>query len=390
MSINCPICEKNHCSEVYSSRGSSIRLTIIYCNNCRHVFAQRDKKTKKPSGTQDIKITRVSCDADYSEVRVGKQQMTDRDFDRLMDFLADNQSFSPSNILDSCAARGHFIDKLDMSGIFAEISAIEPDEYMAMNYKNKAHFKTFIGEISNFVSENKYDIIYSCHSLEHYHKPNKVFEFIEKNLESEGIFFVNVPNLEWLENYNAYDEYFYDYHLQYFTQNSLFSLAARYGYRPIRLYKDSSLAVMFTKSPNRFESHGINDSDYDPLLAIMKYSALSEQNTIQAPIISLKINRLIKNISGPIVFFGAGRVLDYFIEYGKLSIASEQIMLVDNFLRNGTDELYGKKLLNLSELDASSISAWFVFSNTASTNISDLIKSRSEAPIFFPQDFCGA
>jgi len=81
-------------------------------------------------------------------------------------------------------------------------------------------------------------------------------------------------------------------------------------------------------------------------------------------------------------FFGAGRVLDFFVKYGGLDLQSEKIILVDNFLSNGTDSLYGKKLIPFDKLDPSIVETWIVFSNTSSETITNLITSKSKSPMY--------
>lgn len=381
-SMSCPLCSCNHVKFLYESRGSKIGLRIHICDKCEHVFASRASKAKKPLETVGVKIQNISCDADYSEVRVGKQQMTDIDADRLLEFLSKNRNIKSEYILDSCSARGHFLKKISPYLPGSHISGIEPDAYMAESYKNDKRFDVFVGEVEDFSSAYKYDIIYSCHSLEHYSDPKKIFDFVISNLDKKGIFFINVPNLEFLDYYSGMDEYFYDYHLQYFHLKTLNRLADMYGFRPLQVFSDSSLGVIYTRNASSNEVETNSPSKFNPVEAINNY--ITRLNYHQGAVSSAaeNIKKIVEEVKQNIVFFGAGRVLDFFVKYGSLDLQSEKIMLVDNFLSNGTDSLYGKKLIPFDKLNPSTVDTWIVFSNTSSETITNLITSKSKSPMY--------
>jgi len=144
---------------------------------------------------------------------------------------------------------------------------------------------------------------------------------------------------------------------------------------------------MFSKSSKKFQCAHIDTPFFNPISLIENYASRMVKLFALRGDAGKRLNKLIQERQGKVGIFGAGRVLDYFVKYCNLNVKNKNLILIDNFLINGTDNLYGKKLYRFNEVEHSNISFWIVFSNTSTSNISNLIRTRSSAPIHHSLDF---
>ena len=83
-----PICRS--CSSLIKGEalhkpiGSEIDLQIFCCKNCNLIqgFCDEKKYSEKNDNFKDPKLilSKISCDSNYSNIRVGKKQMADKFF----------------------------------------------------------------------------------------------------------------------------------------------------------------------------------------------------------------------------------------------------------------------------------------------------------------------
>ena len=57
--------------------------------------------------------------------------------------------------------------------------------------------------------KNKFDLIYSCHSLEHYSDPEKKLVWMYENLKYNKYLYLEVPNPKIISQTKNVDEYFF-------------------------------------------------------------------------------------------------------------------------------------------------------------------------------------
>jgi len=321
----------------------------------------------------------LSCDADYSQVRVGKAQMVPTAFN-----LFDSHSLIQSNIkkvLDMSSARGHFA--LNAKNYFkdATIDCLEPDIYMTKSYMDVDGISVFHKKYKDYLPSEKYDLIYSCHSLEHYRNPSLNLLWINQNLSDHGYLYIEVPNIHAIDNDNNIDEFFYDKHLFYFDANSLRRLLNKIGFEVIR--DNTNLgSLSFLCAKKKQESKKIFQSSYRSnfeLISAYKKNIVENRQAILncTPFIM----KFLEISSGITIIVGCGRILDYLVRYCHFSIA-EKTLLVDNYLTEATNELYGKKLYKLADLKSLAVNKVVILAKTSSNSIvSDIEKYWPNASI---------
>jgi 2-polyprenyl-3-methyl-5-hydroxy-6-metoxy-1,4-benzoquinol methylase len=340
----CNFCN-NILEHIYTPYNSKINLEIFICVECGLVQSDYDQALYEESNVcKKIKFDHLGCDANYSDIRVGKQQMVKYIFD-----IFDNLKLKHpiKKVLDMRSARGHFaLRALDYFNIDS-IDCIEEDIYMLDNYKNNSKINIINTKYHQHINYD-YDLIYSCHSLEHYQNPSKYLKFVRTLLNTNGYFYIDVPNLNNINHQNNIDEFFYDKHLYYYDAITLINFIENIGFELVtQKISNQNIGLLFYKSDN------IN-------LSIKNNQYIKNKNLIRSYIYNIKQNRnKLNNISvnfnsGNNIIFGCGRPLDALVKYANLNL-NQFNFLVDDFLSEITDTIYGKPLYNSSILKNNNI-----------------------------------
>ena len=134
-------------------------------------------------------------------------------------------------VLDIGAGQGQVSFWFDNEGF--SVTAIEPDAYNVklINEKLK-NVCCLVGNAEDFNLKESFDIIWMSHVLEHVINPIDFFKNVKKNLASDGIFFIEVPNCE---NYTILNSSIFKVpHTFHFSKQSLLNLVKKSGFRVIR------------------------------------------------------------------------------------------------------------------------------------------------------------
>lgn len=344
----CTLCDSDNIENVYTPIKSKIDLSINICTNCGHVFASYDqiKFDDENSSQRSGKIKKLSCEADYSEIRVGKQQMVNYFFDAYEQL---SNKFHIQKVLDFKSARGDFALKaLDYFNL-SSIDCIEEDVYMTESYKDNHKINISYKKYYESFVDNAYDLIYSCHSLEHYRDPKNVLLNIRQKLKNDGLFYIDVPNIETIDNKINIDDFFYDKHLHYFTSDLLVKIIENLGFKLlIDNTSHNNIGLLFQKVdsinsvelPNYYEVNKKKINKYKKNLANNRKKIRQNINFINDMFDIHENNAII----------GCGRALDAMIKYGNLDI-SKFNYFVDDFLVKATDSIYDNLLLSTEQLE---------------------------------------
>jgi hypothetical protein len=343
--MRCNCCGGQALENIYSPIGSKTSLMIEICRDCGLVFAS--SKEIDYSEIKNFEFRALSCDADYSLVRVGKAQMINTVFNLFDSYKIDRGNIK--NILDMSSARGHFALKAKEYFIDSIVDCIEPDVYMTDSYHNVDRVNVHHSKYKEFEPSVKYDLIYSCHSLEHYRDPVSNLQWIYSNLIDKGYFYVEVPNIDAVDNKTNIDEFFYDMHLFYFEKNTLENILHKVGFEVVANNTNlGSLAYLCKKNNDVKSRNYINSYEKNSkLINLYKVNVSKNRSNLKSNI--SKIQDFLNGNAGKTAIVGCGRVLDFLIRYCDLEIKNDTF-LIDNFLYEATKTIYGKKIYKLDEL----------------------------------------
>lgn len=340
----CNFCNHLLHQSIYKPYGSAIDLQILICEKCGLVQSDYNHNLYELSNNRNKKISlpfsHLDCDASYSDIRVGKQQMVHYIFDTLEKI----KLRSPiKKVLDMKSARGHFaIKALDYFNLDS-IDCIEEDEYIFQSYKDNPKINIFTDKYHKF-SGNNYDLIYSCHTLEHYQDPAKYLNFIKNILKNDGYFYIDVPNIENIDTNNNIDQFFYDKHLYYYDAETLGDYIESIGFELLnKNISPQNISLLYRKNKDIIKEYTSNRYNKNISL-IFNYIQNITNNRNHITNLNIIFDKNKTN-----VIFGCGRPLDAMIKYGNLKLDNFTI-LVDDFLSQITDSIYGKPLYNSEKL----------------------------------------
>lgn len=373
--MRCNFCKSSELRECYQPKKSKINLLIQVCRSCGLVQAKYDTDSYEAINDRpyndNAQIKKISCDADYSEIRVGKQQMAQKPFS----VLTKHASISEiNNVLDMRSARGDFalaaLNTLNLADIFC----IEQDSYMFKDYKNDPRIRLHTGKYREFNSDRKFDLVYSCHTLEHYRDPDSNLAFIANQLKEGGFLYLDVPNLESVGVGDHFDDFFYDKHLFYFTASHLKGWVEAKGFEVLECAEGASIEILARRVEVAKERIRTNSgNEFERSVGLIKgYRENLASNRAKCAAASSEISSWVKSFD-KVAILGCGRLLDTFIEYGGLSL-DDFSWLIDNFLSKATNDLYGRKLLSESTIDGASPDAVLVMTR----NMPDSFRSSLE------------
>lgn len=363
--MQCNFCHKNDLKEAYTPKGSWIAIVILVCQNCGLVQSKWEKRERRdmkigPSGQPEIE--KLSCDADYSEVRVGKGQMAPA----AIEMLNDNVDHSEiREVLDMCSGRGHFVRQALECFNLKSIDCMDPDQYMTVSYADDPRINLTIGTYDAFKTDKIYDLIYSCHTLEHYRDPASNIKFIIDHLRPNGYMMLDVPNLETIHDESAVDDFFYDYHKYYFSRTILKNFLISLGMVLVAENESSGAIMLLMKKSGHTRAFQIDHAEVDRNEALIrKYRENLAANRDKLPDVVRKMNDMARGKRNAIL--GCGRMLDALIVYGGLDLNNFEI-LIDNYLIDATSRLYGRQLNRSSILDSEKVDNIFLATRSATS-----------------------
>ncbi len=369
--MKCKCCEGRRSEHIYSPIGSKTSLKIKICKDCGLIFA--DSKEIDYSEIKNFEFRNLSCDADYSLVRVGKAQMIDTVFNLFDSYRIDRGNIK--NILDMSSARGHFALRAKEYFVDSIVDCIEPDVYMTDSYRNVDRVNVHHRKYKEYEPSVKYDLIYSCHSLEHYRDPVSNLQWIYSNLNDTGYFYIEVPNIDAIDNKNNVDEFFYDMHLFYFEKNTLENILHKVGFEVVANNSNlGSLAFLCKKNNDVRSLNYINSYDKSSkLINLYKINVSKNRSNIKSHISD--IQDFLDCNAGKSAIVGCGRVLDFLLRYCDLEIKNDTF-LIDNFLSEATKIIYGKKIYKFDELaNLTNIDRVVILAKTSSNALVEDIKN---------------
>lgn len=260
-------------------------------------------------------------------------------FDR---YLRDKKSIT--HILDMRSARGNFaLRAIDYFEI-PSIDCIESDYYMTESYRNNPKINLICSKYYEHKPPKPYDLVYSCHTLEHYRDPKKYLNYVASVIRKGGYFFLDVPNVKAIAAGNNYDDYFYDKHLFYFAGGVLRDYLSSLGFDVLSCDDDGFTVELLlqlnrTRSTSWIPSKSLEQEALKLIDTIKSYKQDIESNRAKVLSLVTKIEIWLIEKNVPVIF-GMGRLLDCLVEYGKLDL-SKFAHYVDNYLSQATPNVRG-------------------------------------------------
>lgn len=364
----CDFCRQNKLTAVYKPAGSTRGLTVHICEHCGLV-----QSTPRVARTKDRHSAAVSGDADWGNVRYGKGFRTNVAIEAIARHADLTQKLA---LLDVGSNRGSFVKAFLDAAPNAAVTAVEPDERFAQSCADLPRTDLIQARIENTtLPPAHFDIVHSCHTIEHLAAPFAALKDHARILKPGGILVLDAPNLALLGGSDIVEEWFIDKHLFHFSAVSLSRMIETAGFEILR-EPDPSDAVnlLFVARKTGAPSYAVAA---DPIeVGVAHDLLLRYQATRLANLAAMRHAADAIKAMAPrrIALWGAGRLFDLLVREGGFDPKTLSL-LIDAHLQKHMDERHGM-LLSAPEALAD-IDAVIVMSRMFAGEIAREIKMRT-------------
>jgi 2-polyprenyl-3-methyl-5-hydroxy-6-metoxy-1,4-benzoquinol methylase len=342
MSISCDLCSGTSLEQVYAPQNSTRRLTVWLCTHCGLLqsLPRADRAERKAAN--------ISAGADWGNLRYGKGFRAEANLATLKPFLNKNKQL---RVLDVGANRGAFALELKSGYPKAKIIGIEPDERVVGAWNGKPGFTWLHARLEDTRLENEgFDLIYSCHTLEHLKSAREALIAHRAALAPHGYLFLEVPNVAIIGSNDIVEEFFLDKHLYHFSSRTLARLLSLTGFRAVAVgdTRDSlniSIVAVKAEQPAPAVPADLEEVEFAAKL-IATYHAQRMQNLSALTQVARMIDGMAPR---KVAVWGAGRLLNSLINNGGLK-PHALAAVVDKHLVRYTNQAHGIRLTTPEDL----------------------------------------
>lgn len=365
----CDLCRSSALEPVYQPPDSGRGLTVYLCESCglMQSLPRVDRAPRRSAA--------VSSGADWGNVRYGKGFRTEA----CLSILRTRTDFGRTlSVLDVGSNRGSFARAILAEAPKARLTCVEPDERVAQSCANE-RVESICARIEDTsFPDEAFDVIHSCHTIEHLKSPNEVLAEHWRTLKPGGLLIVDAPNVALLSSDDILEEWFIDKHLFHFSAGTLARLLSANGFEVVDgPDKSDRENLLFTARKRAVAARPLarDAHEADRALALINtYVATRARNLAvltkaAAEIASLSHKR--------VALWGAGRLFDALVLHGGFDPKSLSL-LIDTHLKLHMDERHGMKLSSPEELSAVNPGLIVVMSRAFAGEISKI--ARTHAP----------
>ncbi|MBI2549251.1 methyltransferase domain-containing protein [Candidatus Woesearchaeota archaeon] len=366
-SMNCDFC-KHPITPVYNVPSSPRKAVVKVCSHCGLVQSTFLNNSSLP------RQVAVTSEASWGNVRYGKSFRTTPHVDILDKFLSWHRL---QQVIDVGSNRGSFIQAIYNKGNFP-ILAVEPDKHISPDFHDFPRVKllldriehiSFINEKANEKFDQKFDLIYLSHTLEHLESPFLTLQQLTHHAQQHAYLFVEVPNIEFLRSKDIVEEFFIDKHTFHFSRSTLKNYLLHFGWQI--LYENPSddilnITLLATLHPSGIQGKTFLSVDVPKTIAqITQYKETKEKNMRALNNVATYIEALYPKKIG---IWGAGRLYHALVQHGNLN--KEKIaVLIDSYLPAYVDNLNDQRILLPDEVSFKDIDVLVIMSRQYVTEI---------------------
>ena len=180
------------------SKSSCLGLNVGFCEKCRLYINgnSREEVVEKVADLYKNEYwnelnSETSINSEYTDVdSQGKRR------NWISQYAYIKQYINGKSLLEIGVGAGQSIVWFENEGF--DVTGIEPDARNVSMINNLLKKGEVVeSSVEEFSSERKFDIIWMSHVLEHLIQPKIFLEKVKKNLNQDGVFFLEVPNCEY-------------------------------------------------------------------------------------------------------------------------------------------------------------------------------------------------
>jgi SAM-dependent methyltransferase len=365
----CDLCRRDALESLYQPERSTRGISVHLCTLCGLVqsLPRIDRDKRAPAS--------ISGDADWGNVRYGKGFRTKIAMDALAQHANLNADLA---LLDVGSNRGSFAKAFLAAAPNAHIVAVEPDERVAQTCGTLERTELIEARIEEAALEgSRFDIVHSCHTIEHLAHPASVLADHWRVLKEDGLLIIDAPNIALLGADDIVEEWFIDKHLYHFSAHTLGRMIESAGFeiiqQPDATDRSNLLFVARKKSFGAVEiARDLKEVDHAEEL-IAGYIATRARNLMALTAVA---SELVQLAPRGVALWGAGRLFDSLVVHGRFD-PKALTLLIDTHLKALVGERHGCALADPEALSESRAGVVVVMSRDFADEISVHAKTLS-------------
>ena len=333
----CDQCGEADLDFAYAPERSTRGLKVYLCRYCGLV-----QSLPRIDRTGTRHAIAVSSGADWGNVRYGKGFRTQQALDALQPFISFD---APLAVLDVGSNRGRFAKAFLDKASRAKLVAVEPDE----RYADSAALlpRTFLIQSrieDTHLEDGAFDIVHSCHTIEHLAHPFAALKDHARVLKEGGLLVIDAPNIALIGGNDIVEEWFIDKHLYHFSHGTLSRMIEGAGFTIIaHPDPDDAINLMYVArktgaARTEFAADLAEAGHARKLLG--SYRRTRAANLVALRSASMEINAL---AGKRVALWGAGRLFDSLVVAGGFDPKS-LMLLIDTHLAALVPERHGVRL----------------------------------------------
>ena len=332
----CDLCRRHALEAIYRPDRSTRGLTVYLCHHCG--LLQSLPRADRAARAQ----ASVSSGADWGNVRYGKGFRTSAAIAALKHHV---EFTSKLELLDVGSNRGSFARAFLDAAPNANIVAVEPDERVAKACAGVARCELIEARIEDAPLEsNRFDVVHSCHTIEHLANPARVLSDHWRTLKPGGLLLVDAPNTAILEADDIVEEWFIDKHLYHFSARTLMRMIASAGFElitPPDIEDRENLLVVARKAYTGYPAASLDAREVgEAERLVAAFTANRARNLAALTHVAAAIHAMAPK---RVAMWGAGRLFDTLVVNGRFA-PTQLSLLIDSHLKAHVDERHGCKL----------------------------------------------
>jgi SAM-dependent methyltransferase len=369
MPATCDLCGANALRAVYAATPSPRGLTVYVCETCGLVQSLPRHDRAKGDGER-----RISAGADWGNVRYGKGFRAAANLNLVRQYLKPGTV----SILDVGANRGAFSRAVLESTPNARIVGLEPDATVVAEWAHDPAIAWIEARIEEApFADESFDLVYSCHTIEHLRSPRDTLADHWRVLAPGGILLVEAPNLALIGTDTVVEEFFIDKHLYHFSATTLTRLIERAGFEIVAGPFPADLVNVTVLARKISAGRAIAPDPEEAREAARLMAAYQATRARNLSALAAVARKLQREDGRKIAIWGAGRLLDCLVEFGGLE-PKRLAAVVDAHLTRHVSTVHGAPLSRPGDLVALDPDMIVIMSRSFEAEIAD--HARKVAP----------
>lgn len=257
----------------------------------------------------------------------------------------------------------------------AEAVAVEPDARVAASAAGKAELHVARIESLKF-EPGRFDVVHSCHTIEHLAHPLRVLKDHARILKTGGLLILDAPNIAVTGAEDIIEEWFVDKHLTHFSARTLTRMVEAAGFEILEQPDPSDIENLFlvakkTGTPLRVEP---DPPEVDRAVELVSTYAATRAHNCEA--LGAIVEDLTALAARGLAVWGAGPIFDTVVRHGGFDPKS-LTALIDPSLASHAGERHGVTIQKPDALAAAKPSAVVVMTRRPREDIAAIVKASA-------------